>query len=183
MNYSVEGLKLVIDLVINHSSDEHPWFTKSINREEPFADLYVWKDPKGYDSNGSPIPPNNWRSVFDGSAWQWNDQRKQFYLAQFSAKQPDFNYHNKQMRTEIKKIFKFWLNKGVAGFRLDAVRYLLEDDQFRDEPVSSPDIKIPYKFNDLQHIYTQNLWISYQLLHELRRFFDRVAKKFTDFER
>ncbi|XP_065222684.1 maltase 1-like [Planococcus citri] len=177
------GLKLVIDLVINHSSDQHPWFIKSIKNEKPYADFYVWKDPKGYEINGDPIPPNNWLSVFDGSAWKWNDERKQFYLHQFSSGQPDFNLRNKFLKTEINKIFEFWMNKGVAGFRLDAVKHFLEDKQLRDEPLSSPDIKVPYKCHDLKHIYTNNIPDTYEYIYEIRRYFNRLSKKFTDFER
>ncbi|XP_065225005.1 alpha-glucosidase-like isoform X2 [Planococcus citri] len=171
------------DLIINHSSDEHPWFIKSVNKEHPYTDYFIWKDPKGYDTNGKPTVPNNWLNVFGGSAWEWNDKRKQFYYHQFTPKQPDFNLRNKLLKTEIKKIFKFWLDKGVAGFRLDAVKHLLEDAEFRDEPVSSPDIKVPIQYQDLRHIYTQNVWDSYQFLHELRVFIERVTRKFTDFER
>lgn len=124
--FSFSGLKLLADLVINHSSDEHPWFSKSIARIEPYTDYYVWADAKGFDHQGRPIPPNNWvwiptnhceylatyrsyvfayflqLSVFGGSAWEWNDRREQFYLHQFAVKQPDFNLRNPELREEIK---------------------------------------------------------------------------------
>ncbi|XP_065222465.1 maltase 2-like isoform X2 [Planococcus citri] len=176
------GLKLIVDIIINHSSDKHPWFIKSVNREDPYTDFYVWRDPKSYDYNGKPIPPNNWVSIFKGSAWQWNEQRKQFYLHQFTLHQPDFNLRNNLLKTEIKKIFKFWLDKGVAGFRIDATKYLIEDAEFRDDPVK-PGVIVPYTYQDVTHLYTADLWETYVFLHEIRLFCDRVTKKFTDYER
>ncbi|XP_065222683.1 alpha-glucosidase-like [Planococcus citri] len=176
-------LKLMIDMVINHSSDKNPWFAKSINKEDPYTDYYVWKDPKGYDLNGKPIPPNNWVSIFSGPAWTWNAKRKQFYFHQFSPEQPDFNFRNDLLKDEIKKIFKFWFDKGVAGFRLDAVKFLMEDALFRDEPVSSPEITVPYKDSDVIHIHTRSLWESYEILHELRTYTEEITKKFKDYER
>ncbi|XP_065220879.1 alpha-glucosidase-like [Planococcus citri] len=178
-----KGLKLIIDIILNHCSDEHPWFIKSVNKEDPYTNFFVWKEPKGYDAKGSPLPPNNWLNVFGGSAWSWNNQRNQFYYHQFSPKQPDYNLRNKAVETEIKKILAYWLNKGVAGFRLDAVPQLLEDALFRDEPVASPDIKVPFKYLDLIHIYTKDHPDTYTFLSKLRRFVNRFAKKWTDFER
>ncbi|XP_065224346.1 maltase 1-like [Planococcus citri] len=179
----LKGLKLIIDTVFNHCSDEHPWFIKSIHKEDPYTDYFIWKDPKGYDKDGNPLPPNNWLSVFSGSAWKWNDRRKQFYLHRFSPQQPDFNLRNTAVKNELKKIMKFWVEKGVAGFRFDATKFLLEDEHFRDEPVSSPDVEVPYQYSDLKHIYTDNLPDSYKLLHELRTFLEKLTQKYQDFER
>ncbi|XP_065223650.1 maltase A2-like [Planococcus citri] len=167
-------LNLVMDLVINHSSDEHEWFEKSVNRIEPYTNYYVWVDPKRYDRNGNPIPPNNWSSVFNletpSSAWTWNEKRKQFYLHQFHAKQPDFNLRNEQLKTELKNMIKFWLDKGVAAFRLDATEFLMEDPLLRDDIDAESITKVIQGEEEtetprLHHADT------FKFLHELRMFF------------
>ncbi|XP_065223677.1 maltase A2-like [Planococcus citri] len=131
------GLNFLMDLVINHSSDEHEWFQKSIKKVAPYTDYYVWADPKGFDRNRNPIPPSNWVSIFDitrpTSAWTWNAERKQFYFHQFGVKQPDFNLRNVNLKEDLKALMKFWLDKGVTAFRVDAVPFFMEDPLFRDE--------------------------------------------------
>ncbi|XP_065205958.1 maltase 2-like [Planococcus citri] len=171
------GLKLMTDLVINHSSDEHPWFGKSVDRIYPYTNFYVWLDPKGYDSKGQPIPPNNWLSLFDDCAWEWNEKRGQFYLHQFAIKQPDFNLRDAELKKEIKKIMKFWLDLGVAGFRLDATRHYIEDIYFRDEPFVDPHKTKTTIYNDLKHPYTADLWETYEFIHELRDFMDQYTMR------
>ena len=121
------GMKIILDFVPNHSSDEHEWFIKSVAREAPYTDYYVWQDPLGYDENMNPIAPNNWVSVFRGSAWEWNEQRGQFYLHQFVAGQPDLNYRNPAVLEEMLDVIRFWLDRGVDGFRMDAVRTNLNE--------------------------------------------------------
>ena len=86
------GIRVVLDFIPNHSSDQHPWFIKSLMREEPFTDFYVWADPKGFDELGNPIPPSNWISRFRGSMWTFREERQQFYLHQYLIQQPDLNY-------------------------------------------------------------------------------------------
>ncbi|XP_065222590.1 maltase 2-like [Planococcus citri] len=169
------GLKLICDLVINHSSDEHPWFVRSIQRIDPYTNFYIWVDPKGYDSKGQPILPNNWLSVFGGSAWAWNEKRGQFYLHQFGIRQPDFNLRDVELKKEIKKIMKFWLDRGVAGFRLDAAEHFIEDRYFRDEPLADPNKTKITSYFDLIHIYTAHLRETYEFLHELRDFTDQYT--------
>ncbi|XP_065221389.1 maltase 2-like [Planococcus citri] len=169
------GLKLICDLVINHSSDEHVWFGKSIERIDPYTNFYVWVDPKGYDSKGQPTPPNNWVNLFEGSAWEWNERRGQFYLHQFAIKQPDFNLRDAELKKEIKKIMKFWLDRGVAGFRLDATMHFIEDEYFRDEPFVDPNKTQITRYDDLKHVYTTDLWESYEFIHELRDFTDQYT--------
>ncbi|KAK7585943.1 hypothetical protein V9T40_000122 [Parthenolecanium corni] len=171
------GLKLLMDFVINHSSDQHPWFEKSIDRVEPYTDFYVWANPKGYNKNGTPMPPNNWLSVFGGSAWKWIPKRKQFYLHQFGEKQPDFNLRNSVLKAELKNCLKFWFDKSVAGARLDAAKHFIEDIKLRDEPLrdsSSQSMKTVLAYHDLNHIYTTNLWETYEFIHELRDFIDQT---------
>ncbi|XP_065212328.1 maltase 1-like [Planococcus citri] len=176
-------LNFVMDLVINHSSDEHEWFEKSVNRVEPYTNYYVWVDPKGYDSNGNPIPPNNWRSIFDyetpSSAWTWNEKRKQFYLHQFLVKQPDLNLRDEQLKTELKNMIKFWLDKGVTAFRLDAVEFFMEDPSLRDDIDTESLIKVVLGVEETE---TPRLHHpdTFEFLHELYMFFrqyDRQNKK------
>ncbi|XP_065216738.1 maltase 1-like [Planococcus citri] len=177
------GLKLIIDMVINHSGDQHPWFINSVNRVEPYTDYYVWKDAKGFDINRNPIPPNNWQALYGGSIWKWNTKRQQFYLHQFIEQMPDLNLRNNLVLDEFKKIFEFWANKGVAGFRLDAAEHFVEDDQLRNEPFINLSTQILRGRNDLSNIFTQFLWESVEVIHEFRTFIDSLTEKIGDFER
>ncbi|XP_065222181.1 maltase 2-like [Planococcus citri] len=136
------GIRCIIDLVINHTSDQHEWFQNSINKVHPYTDYYVWVNAKGRDKDNKPIPPNNWFSLFamkqDGSAWTWNDQRKQFYLHQENIQQPDLNLRNGAVKAEVESIIKFWLDKGVSGFRVDVPMAFMEDPLLRDNGPISP---------------------------------------------
>ena len=121
-------LKIIIDQVLSHSSDQHPAFMdsrSSLNSEK--SDWYVWAD-----ANDDGSPPNNWLSVFGGPAWEWEPLRGQYYFHNFLASQPDFNFHNKQVRDYLLQTVKFWLDKGVDGFRLDTVNYYYHDKKLRD---------------------------------------------------
>ncbi len=123
------GLKVIIDQVLSHSSDKHPAFTVSrADRVNPKADWYVWADPK---HDGS--PPNNWLSVFGGPAWQWDARRKQYYLHNFLTSQPDLNYHNPDVQDWALDCMRFWLERGVDGFRFDTVNYFFHDRLLRDD--------------------------------------------------
>jgi alpha-glucosidase len=122
------GLRVIIDQVLSHSSDQHPAFTESrASRENPKSDWYVWADPR---PDGS--PPNNWLSVFGGSAWQWDARRKQYYLHNFLTSQPDFNFHTPAVQDWHLNNLRFWLDRGVDGFRFDTVNYFFHDPQLRD---------------------------------------------------
>ena len=124
------GLKVIIDQVLSHSSDQHPFFTESrSSRDNPKADWYVWADPK-HDGT----PPNNWLSVFGGPAWAWDARRRQYYLHNFLAEQPDFNFHNPEVREWLLSTMRFWLERGVDGFRLDTVNFYFHDALLRDDP-------------------------------------------------
>ena len=130
------GMKLILDLVPNHSSDEHPWFKESrSSRDNPRRDWYIWKDAK---PDGS--PPNNWLSVFGGSAWEWDEKTKQYYYHAFLVKQPDLNWRNPEVEEAMHDIMRFWLDKGVDGFRVDAMWHMVKDLQWRDNP-KNPDYK------------------------------------------
>ena len=126
------GLKVIIDQVYSHTSDEHAWFAESrADRTNPKADWYVWADPK---PDGS--PPSNWQSVFGGSAWQWDGPRKQYYLHNFLTSQPDLNVHNRDVQDALLDVARFWLARGVDGFRLDALNFSMHDPDLRDNPPS-----------------------------------------------
>ena len=124
------GLKVMIDQVLSHTSDQHPWFAESrASRDNPKADWYVWADAKD-DGN----PPNNWLSIFGGSAWQWDTRRRQYYLHNFLSSQPDLNYHNPDVVEAILGTVKFWLELGVDGYRLDTANFYFHDKQLRNNP-------------------------------------------------
>lgn len=123
------GVHLLMDLVVNHSSTEHQWFRQArLSRDNPFHDYYIWND----GINGR--PPNNWRSTFGGSAWEWNEATHEFYLHSFLKEQADLNWRNPRVRTEIYDIMRFWMDRGVDGFRLDVANYYAKDKELRDNP-------------------------------------------------
>jgi alpha-glucosidase len=124
------GIKLILDFVPNHTSDQHAWFLESrTSRDNPKADWYVWAEA---GPNGG--PPNNWLSRFGGSAWEWCEARRQFYYHSFLTSQPDLNWRNKQVRQAMADTMRFWLDRGVVGFRVDASAVLIKDNLLRDNP-------------------------------------------------
>ena len=129
------GIKILMDLVANHTSDEHPWFKESrSSKDNPYRDYYIWKDPKGFDEDGNPIPPNNWASEFGGPAWEWDEATGQFYLHIFFKEQPDLNWENEKVREDLYSMVRWWLDKGVDGFRLDAINIISKPEGFPDDP-------------------------------------------------
>lgn len=146
------GIKIIMDFVPNHTSSLHPWFLESkSSKSNSRRDWYIWKDPK---PDGS--PPNNWLSVFGGSAWTRDKTTGQYYMHSFLPDQPDLNWRNKEVRDEMADVLKFWLKKGVDGFRTDAVYHLIKDDQFRDDPPNpNYDSSRDEPYNAFLHIYSQ----------------------------
>ena len=129
------GIKILMDLVANHTSDEHPWFKESrSSKDNPYRDYYIWKNPKGFDEDGNPIPPNNWASEFGGPAWEWDEATGQFYLHIFFKEQPDLNWENEKVREDLYSMVRWWLDKGVDGFRLDAINIISKPEGFPDDP-------------------------------------------------
>jgi oligo-1,6-glucosidase len=129
------GIRLMMDLVVNHSSDEHAWFRQACqSRDNPYHDYYIWREPK---ADGA--PPNNWEAAFGGSAWEWNEATGEYYLHLFSKKQPDLNWENAQLRAEVYDLMHFWFGKGVDGFRMDVINMIskpyAEDGSLPDAPV------------------------------------------------
>jgi len=158
------NIRVLLDFVVNHTSDKHPWFAESrSSRNNPKADWYVWRDPLPGNK-----PPNNWISIFGGSAWQFDPVRKQFYYHAFYKEQPDLNWRNPEVRKAMYDVMRFWMKRGVAGFRLDAVPSMFEDPQLRDEPVAKPG-KTAYGDPILTRQYTDNLPECDDVLREMRK--------------
>ncbi len=125
------GMKLLMDLVVNHTSDEHTWFQESRkSKDNPYRDFYIWKDAK---PDGS--APNNWGSVFSGSAWEWDEATGQYYLHLFSKKQPDLNWANPKVRSAVYEMMRWWCDKGIDGFRMDTASFYAKSN-FADGPVA-----------------------------------------------
>lgn len=126
------GLKLLLDFVPNHSSDQHPWFVESrASRENPKRDWYIWRDPV---TDGG--PPNNWISDFGGSSWQWDAITEQYYLHAFLKEQPDLNWRNPDLREAMMAVLRFWFDRGVDGFRIDVLWHIIKDANLRDNPIN-----------------------------------------------
>ena len=129
-------IRIVMDMVMNHSSDQHKWFLESrSSRNNPKRDWYVWKDGKGQTATDKGQPPNNWQSVFGHSAWEWDEKSRQWYYHKFYIQQPDFNWDNPAVTKAFDHILNFWMDKGVAGFRFDAITTLFEDPSYTDEGI------------------------------------------------
>jgi glycosidase len=127
-------IKIILDMVLNHTSEEHPWFLESrTSSTNPKRDWYVWR--KGRRENHK-HPPNNWKAIIGGSAWKWDEHTQEFYLHQFLPCQPDLNWHNPEVQDEMLETLQFWLEKGIDGFRLDIIHTLFEDKDFHDNPRS-----------------------------------------------
>ena len=136
--YHAKGIKVLTDMVLNHCSMENKWFKKSVKREEPYTDYFVWADAKGFTKDGKPIPPNNWESTWDSSgtsAWCWNDERKQFYFHSFDYTMPNLNINNPKVREKLLEISKTWFDMGIDGFRLDGTCHFGYDPRLLDNPV------------------------------------------------
>jgi alpha-glucosidase len=152
------GLRVMIDLVLSHTSIEHPWFVESrADRNNAKADWYVWAEPK---EDGT--PPNNWLSIFGGSAWQWDGRREQYYLHNFLVEQPDLNFHCPDVQDALLDVVRFWLDRGVDGFRLDTINFYVHDQELRSNPALPRDQRDasiapsvnPY--NHQLHLYSKN---------------------------
>ena len=165
------GLKVIIDQVLSHSSDQHPHFRESrSSRENPKSDWYVWADPK---PDGS--APNNWQAIFGGIAWEWEPRRKQYYFHNFLKEQPDFNFHNPEVQDYLLSSMKFWLDRGVDGFRLDTVNYYFHDRLLRHDPADfRPQSRNAWRPYDMQyHLFSKNQPENIGFLERMRDLLDR----------
>lgn len=170
------GLKVTIDQVYAHTSDLHPWFEES--RQDQLndkADWYVWADPK---PDGS--PPSNWQSVFGGPAWTWDARRRQYYLHNFLSSQPQMNAHNPDVQEALLGVMRFWLDRGVDGFRLDALNFLMHDPTLRDNPPSPDDGRRKTRPFDYQlKIYNQSHPDILKFIQRVRKLCDEYGAVFT----
>lgn len=172
------GMKLLFDLVLNHTSDEHRWFIESsasIDAEK--ADWYVWRGGRGKKGKR---PPNNWKSLIGGKSWHWNENRQQFYYASFLPFQPDLNYHNQKVKQAMLQMVRYWLAKGVDGFRLDIFHVLYEDDSYRSNPFSLhilPSEKHAAGFFQKMH-YTMHQEKNFEFATELRMVVDSFPDRY-----
>ncbi|XP_049539230.1 maltase A3-like [Anopheles darlingi] len=184
------GLEVILDFVPNHTSDEHEWFKKSEARVPGFEDFYVWhpgRKTSANDTAARPAPPSNWVSYFRGSAWEWSDVRQEYYLHQFLAKQPDLNYRNPAVVETMKDVMRFWLAKGVVGYRIDAVPALFEvamdpDGQYPDEPLSG-NTNDPDDPGYTVHIYTQDRNETLDMVYQWRAVLDEFQQQHGGKER
>ena len=166
------SLKLILDLVPNHTSADHPWFLSSrASKASAFRDWYIWRDPA--PDGGT---PNNWLSAFGGSGWEFDPNTEQYYYHTFLASQPDLNWRNRKVREAIKEVMRFWFARGVDGFRMDALWYLLKDENFRDNPPNSDYREGQPPDHQLLPLFTTDLPEVHEAIADLRR----VAEEFDD---
>jgi len=169
------GLKVLIDQVYSHSSNEHTWFLESrSSRDNPKADWYVWADPK---PDGS--PPNNWQSVFGGPSWTWDARREQYYHHDFLKEQPQLNLHNVEVQDALLDVAKFWLNRGVDGFRLDALNFAMHDPSLTDNPPVTNPVKRSRPFHFQHHVHNQGHPDIARFIERLRTLTDQYGARFT----
>jgi alpha-glucosidase len=169
------GLKVLIDQVYSHSSDQHPWFLESrSSRDSPKADWFVWADPK---SDGS--PPNNWQSVFGGPSWTWDARREQYYHHSFLKEQPQLNLHNREVQDALLEVARFWLDRGVDGFRLDALNFGMHDPALTDNPPVANPAKRSRPFDFQHHFHNQGHADLPRFVERVRALTDRYDGRFT----
>jgi len=166
------GMKVVMDLVINHTSNQHDWFIESASsKDNPKADWYLWQDP---EPKGK--VPNNWLSYFGGTAWTFNEQRGQYYYHTFNKHQPDLNWRNPEVKKAIYDTIRYWLDKGVDGFRLDASSVYSKDKYYRYNPVKFGATD-KNAYNNQDQLYTKNLPENHQIIRELRQIADEYGDR------
>lgn len=158
-------IKIILDYVPNHSSHQHPWFVESrSSRDNPKRDYYIWKDALPGD-----LPPNNWLSHFGGSSWEWDDWTGQYYLHSFLKEQPDLNWRNRQVRDEMYDVLRFWLDRGVDGFRIDVLYQVIKDDRFRDDPENPDWVPTMGPHNRHVHVYSMDRPEIHEVAAEIRK--------------
>lgn len=168
-------IKIIIDQVLSHTSDQHAWFEESRqDKTNPKADWYVWADPK---PDGT--APNNWMSIFGGTAWQWEPRRGQYFLHNFLSSQPDLNFHNEDVQKAVLDNVEFWLKRGVGGFRLDAINFCFHDKELRDNPAKPKELRAgrgfsednPYAYQ--YHYFNNTQPENLEFMEQLRHLFDQ----------
>ncbi len=165
------GIHIIMDLVLSHTSHEHPWFVEArASRDNPKRDWYLWHDgPEG-------TYPNNWMASFGGRAWEWDARTEQYYMHSFLAEQPDVNWRNPEVQAAMWDVFRFWLDLGVDGFRLDVANWYLKDAEFRDNPTK------PFgrrAYDRQHHVYDRNRPETIEIMKEIRRVVDAYPARMT----
>ena len=173
------NIRILMDMVMNHSSDKHPWFLESrSSKTNPKRDWYVWKDGKGETATSKGDVPNNWQSDFGHSAWEWDEKTRQYYYHKFYIQQPDFNWNNPKVEKAFDDILNFWMKKGVAGFRFDAITTLFEDPDWRDDAEMKDEHGKTFLNNTgditLDDKMTNNLPKVYEVVQHIRQVQDAV---------
>ncbi|NAZ36169.1 alpha-amylase family glycosyl hydrolase [Rubellimicrobium sp. CFH 75288] len=171
------GLRVMIDQVLSHTSDEHPFFRESrSSRDNPRADWYVWADPH-HDGT----PPNNWQAIFGGPAWTWDARRRQYYFHNFLAAQPDLNFHNPEVQDWALSVLRFWLERGVDGFRFDTVNFYFHDPLLRNDAADPRSMPRPaFKPYDMQyHLFSKNRPENLAFLERVRSLMDEFGARTT----
>ena len=171
------GIRIILDFVPNHSSSQHPWFLESRSaKDSPKRDWYVWRDPK---DDGS--PPNNWIAVFGGPAWEWDQRTQQYYLHSFLVEQPDLNWRDPQVEQAMHDVLRFWMRRGVDGFRIDVIDRILKDPQLRDNP-PAPTRRFVEQFGQTalqQHVYDHNWPDIIDATRRIRQVIDEFPERMT----
>jgi alpha-glucosidase len=166
-------MKIILDLVPNHTSDQHPWFLESrSSRDNPRRDWYIWRDARqdgGY--------PNNWRSAFGGSAWEWDEKTAQYYYHAFDKAQPDLNWRNLEVQRAMFDVMRFWLDKGVDGFRVDVMWHMIKDEQFRDNPLNPAYESHMSTFHEVLPIYSTDQPEVHELVRKMRDVLDTYEER------
>jgi alpha-glucosidase len=166
-------MKLILDLVPNHTSDQHPWFLESCSsRDNPKRDWYIWENPR---PDGS--PPNNWLSVFGGDAWEWDEVTGQYYYHAFLKQQPDLNWRNPEVREAMYTVMRFWLNKGVDGFRVDVMWHMIKDKELRDNPPNPSYKQHMATYEQLLPVYSTDQPEVHGIVREMRKLLDQYHER------
>ena len=167
------GLRVILDFVPNHTSNQHPWFLESrSSRDNPKRDWYIWKDTRQEGRL-----PNNWLSHFGGPAWEWDETTKQYYYHSFLKEQPDLNWRNPAVKEAMYDVLRFWLDRGVDGFRADVLWMLIKDDQFRDNPVNPGYVPGESSYKRLLPLYTANRPEVHEIVAEMRAVLDAYPER------
>jgi alpha-glucosidase len=162
------NLGIIVDMVISHTSNQHLWFEDSVNKTNGKDDWYLWSN-----ANADGTPPNNWLSVFGGSAWQWDSTRKQYYFHTFLTEQPDLNMHNPEVQNQVLEEMKYWLDLGITGFRLDACNHYFQDLELRNNPAKRPNGTEFKPYSLQEHVYDQGRPEILPFLEKIRSLLDK----------
>lgn len=167
------GMHLILDFVPNHTSDQHPWFLESrSSRTNPKRDWYIWKDAK---SNGS--EPNNWLAMFGGTGWEWDETTQQYYYHAFLKEQPDLNWRNPEVQEAMLGTLRFWLEKGVDGFRIDVLWHIIKDETFRNNPINGDYLAHQPTYNQLLPVYSTDQPEVHELVQRMRKLMDEFGNR------